>query len=188
MVLAAGCVFDSSGPAFGPAGQGRDRGAPDRIISIRDQNRGESQDPWPPTDLVPDRPVPDMGPLDLPPHDRLRPDLGPLDQNLVQGSTCADPRVSFKASAPPSKCAKLNVRVKGDAPFGWVLVGVSASGSTAPAAWRGNATVVSCNPGYCWDFNTVSVPCAAGPYTFYFMKDATGDDPKKGKVVGSCTP
>jgi len=181
VLLATGCVFDSSGPAYGPAGDTPDARPADR-------NRGEFQDPWPPPDLKPDRPVPDMAPLDRALYDRKRGDRGPPDTTLLQGATCADPRVSFKASTAPSRCAKLSIQVRGSTAFTWVMVGASAAGSTAAIAWQGKAKVGNCKPDYCWDFKSVPVPCADGPYTFHFMKDATGDDPKKGRIVGSCRP
>ena len=193
-VLAAGCTFDAAGPGFGALWElDGAQTAADLGVDI----------PWgdgPPADstwldiAVVDAPPPDMAMPDKATPDKAMPDkalpkdLPRPDKPPGQGTTCSNAGIHFVSSAPPAACAKINIRVRAKAPFAWVLARVSAASSPGSVNWKNKPKVTKCNQDTCWDFANVQVPCAAGPFTFHFMKDATGDDAKKGIVVGKCTP
>ena len=150
---------------------------------------GPQADSTPLDGPIPDAEVPDQAVVDQTRPDMVQPkDLPLLDKPTGQGTTCSNKGIHFVSSVPPGICAKIKLQVRAKAPFAWVLARVSAASSPGSVKWMNKPTVTNCGADTCWAFSNVQVPCAAGPYTFHFMKDATGDDPKKGKEVGACSP
>lgn len=195
-VLASGCTFDKAGPGFSSVWE---LGVPDAMedlaVDLPWGDGSQEDSSWP--DAGPaevgalDHAVPDQTPpRDLPTPKDLTPskDLPTPDVPQGQGTTCSNAGISFSSSIPPMICTKINIQVKAKAPFGWVLVSVRTAASPGSVNWKNQPKVTKCGQHTCWDFTGVQVPCASGPYTFYFMKDATNDDPKKGTVVAVCTP
>jgi hypothetical protein len=171
-LVGAGCRFDTSG--ISSARLRPD--APPRLDAAPDANRrtdGSLElDASPPPDLhldtaLPDAPVP------------------------VTNSCSAGPQQHIVASAVPVAGAKVNLIVTA-AEATWVMAGVAAGPdpSAGDFTWKGEVLPgATCTGGSCtWEVPGVQVPSAPPPYTFGFMKGATGDKWWNGEIVFTCRP